>query len=82
MPWYAIAEPCCVSVPCFRVHDPGRTERSHQRYTGPAFERVSISSTSRGHLTLVVTSRGSPSGAGVSGYLVYPWLINGDPSTI
>jgi hypothetical protein len=53
-----------------RVHDLGRSEWSHRRCTGPAFEKVLISPTSCRHLTLVVASCGTPRGAGVSGCLV------------
>jgi hypothetical protein len=50
--------------------------------TGLAFVGVSIFLTSREHLILVMTSRGSPHGTGVSGYLVHPWPINGGLSTV
>ena len=71
MTWYVTTEPCRVSVPCFEVCDPGGTERSCRCCTGPVFEGVSISPTSRGHLTMAMTSRGSPHGAGVSSCLVH-----------
>jgi hypothetical protein len=54
--WYAIAEPCCVSVLCVGVCDPGETEWSHRRCTGLAFGKVLISPTLCGHLTLAVAS--------------------------
>jgi hypothetical protein len=63
--WYMTTEPCCVSMLCIRVRDPGGTEWSRQRCTGPAFVRVVILLTSRRHLTLAVTSLGSPRGVGV-----------------
>jgi hypothetical protein len=40
MTWHVTTEPCHASVSCFEVHDPGGVEWSHQRCTGPAFERV------------------------------------------
>jgi hypothetical protein len=80
--WYATAEPYLVSVPCFGVHDPGGAKWSHRHCTDPTFERVLISLTSHGHLTWAMISHGLPHGAGVSGYLVHPWPINGDPSTV
>jgi hypothetical protein len=72
MVWYATAEPYHASVLHIGVHDLGEVELSHRRYTSSAFRRISISPTSCGHLTLVVASRGSPHGAGVSGYSVLP----------
>ena len=40
------------------VHDLGRTEWSHRCCIGSTLRRISIFVTSRGHLTLAVTSRG------------------------
>jgi hypothetical protein len=54
--WYAIAEPCRVSVPCFGVRDPSGAKWSHRRCTSPVFGRIMIFLTSLGHLTLAVTS--------------------------
>ena len=71
--WYATAEPCYVSVPRNGVRDLGGAEWSRQRCTSPSFERVSISSTSCGHLALVVDSRSSPHGVGGPCCLVHPW---------
>jgi hypothetical protein len=48
---YVTAEPCRVSVLRMGVCDPGGTEWSRRRCTGPAFMRVAIFLTSRGHLT-------------------------------
>ena len=68
--WYVMAKPCHASVLRIRVHDLGRIEGSRRCCTGLAFMRVLIFPTSRGHLTLAVTSRGSPRGAGISSCLV------------
>ena len=66
--WYVTAKPCHVCVLCIGVHDPGGTKWSCRRYTSPAFGKVSISLTSREHLTLVVTSHSLPHDAGISHY--------------
>jgi len=71
--WYVTIELCRVSVLCIRVHDLGGAEWSCRRCTGPTFGRVLISSTSCGHLTLVVTPQDLPPSAGVSGCSVHPW---------
>jgi hypothetical protein len=63
---YMTAEPCCVCVSCFKVHDLGRAKWSCRPCCVPAFGRVSISLSSCGHLTLVVASRGAPRGAGTA----------------
>ena len=63
-----------------RARDLGGTEQSRRRCTGPAFVRVSIFLTLRGHLTLVVTSRGLPHGARVLGCSVCPWAYKYGPS--
>jgi hypothetical protein len=68
MAWYMTVEPCCVSVLCLGVRDPSRVEWSRRRCTSPSLGKVLISLTSRGHLTLVVTSCGLPHGARVLGY--------------
>ena len=73
MMWYVTVEPYHVSVQRIRVRDQGWTEWSRQCYTGPAFGKVSISPTSRGHLTLAMASHSSPHGVVIHGYLVYPW---------
>ena len=66
-------EPYHVSVLRIMVCDLGGAEWSHRCCTGPAFERVLISSTSRGHLTLAMTSHSLPRGVGALGFLVRPW---------
>ena len=63
--WYATTKPCRVSVLYIRVCDPGEVELSRRCCTGSTFGRVLISLTSRGHLTLAMTSHGSPRGTGV-----------------
>jgi hypothetical protein len=52
--WYTTVEPCRVNVLHIKVHGLGRAKWYHRCYTSPAFGRVSIYLTSRGHLTLVV----------------------------
>jgi hypothetical protein len=64
MTWYMTIELCHVSVLHIGVRDLGGVKWSCGHYTGPAFGRVSISLTLRWHLTLVVTSHGSPRVAG------------------
>jgi hypothetical protein len=80
--WYITVELCYVSVLRIGVHEPSGAEWSHQRATGPAFGKILISPTSRGHLTLVMTSCGSPRGARISGCLVHPWPISNGFSTV
>ena len=82
MTWYMTAKPYHVSALCFEVRDTGGADWSHQHCTSPAFGRVMIFLTSFEHLTLAVTSHGSPHGMGVLGYLVYPWPINGGLPTV
>ena len=60
----ATAEPYRVSVLRIGVRDPGVAEWSRRHYTGSVFGRISISLTSRGHLTLAVASHGALRGAG------------------
>ena len=79
MMWYMTAEPYRVSVLRIEVCDPGRTEWSRRRCTGPAFGKVLISPTSHGHLTLAVASRGSPCGAGGLGCSVCLWAYKWRP---
>ena len=51
---------------CFRVRDPSGTEWSSRPYCGPAFGKVSVSSSPYGHLTLAVASRVASCGAGTT----------------
>jgi hypothetical protein len=62
--WYTTTETGCVSVLRNGTRDPGGAEWSCRRCTGSAFGRISISPTSSGHLTLAMTSRGSPCSGG------------------
>jgi hypothetical protein len=78
--WYAIAEPCHVSVLCIEVHDPDRATWSRRRCIGLAFRRVLISLISHEHLTSVVTSCGFTRGVGISDYSVRLWPINIGPT--
>jgi hypothetical protein len=71
--WYVTVEFYRVSVLCIGVHDPGGAEWSRRCCIGPAFERVSISSTSCKHLTLAVISHSSLHDVGALGCLVRPW---------
>jgi hypothetical protein len=64
--WYVTTESCCVSVSCFGARDPGGAEWSCRPCFGPVFGRVSVSPSSRGHLTLAVASHGAPRGAGAA----------------
>ena len=61
---YVTAMPCHVSVLRTGVHDLGMSKWSRRCCIGPTFEKVSISLTSCGHLTLAVVSHGSLQGTG------------------
>jgi hypothetical protein len=63
--WYMTAELCHVSVLHIGVHDLGGVKWSCGHYTGPTFGRLSIFLTLREHLTLAMTSCGSPRITGV-----------------
>jgi hypothetical protein len=54
--WYMTAEFYRVSVLCIEVRNLGGAEWSRRCCIGPAFQRVSIFSTSCEHLTLAVIS--------------------------
>jgi hypothetical protein len=66
MMWYVTAEPHCVSMPCFRVCDPGGANWSCRPCCVPAFGTVSIFLSSCEHLTLAMASHGAPRGAGTT----------------
>ena len=73
MVWYEIAKPSHVSVLRIGARDPGGAEWSHRRCNGSVIGRISISLTSREHLTLAVTSHGLPRGTEFLGRPVCPW---------